>query len=393
MVLVMSFSLPVRVALNVLFMGLLVELASAVYFLSGVGGFYHRPEYLMTLPDFRQLRYESEPWGAWRVPNSVGRSVSTCFDVTYTANSYGARDKVRSLMSDKPRIVALGDSFIEGYGVETADRFSDLLEKDLGVEVLNFGVTGNFGPIQYQILYDKLASKFRHDIVLVGLLPDNDFVDNDLRSWSGLAEFKRRYRPYYCDLKDPARGACYVAPPKGPQDKTQAMGSVTFLRDLLQNTWAYGVVRQSRQLYGRYLEMDLKQVENYVGYAERDQDRLNAVLYSFRQLAEKAGGRPVVVVIIPRSMDLNYLETHPASIAGFLDNLSRIPGVEVIDLARTESFGSKPYEHYFHSCDGHWSPEGNRVVARSIAPLVRRLLDDLKSGGARPEPVSVMPSN
>ena len=67
-----------------------------------------------------------------------------------------------------------------------------LLEHGLGFEMLNFG-SAEFGPLQYAILYERLARRFDHDVVVVGVLPANDFVDNDRASARGWMA----YRPYY----------------------------------------------------------------------------------------------------------------------------------------------------------------------------------------------------
>lgn len=91
----------------------------------------------------------------------------------------------------------LGDSFIEGFGLPDQDRLSNLLERDTGREHLNFGTGGDFSPLQYALLYKTLASKFDHNQVLVGVLPDNDFDEMD-QSWTKRDKHER-YRPYYAD--------------------------------------------------------------------------------------------------------------------------------------------------------------------------------------------------
>jgi len=96
-----------------------------------------------------------------------------------------------------PRTVVLGDSMIEGLGLADQDRLTNILEKDTGREYLNFGTSGDFGPLQYALLYKTLAAKFDHDTVVVGVLPDNDFHDMSLE-W-GKVHHADRYRPYYAD--------------------------------------------------------------------------------------------------------------------------------------------------------------------------------------------------
>ena len=80
-------------------------------------------------------------FGVWHEPFSAYRHITACYDVTYRANAFGARDRERTLASGgRPRVVVLGDSFAEGYGVATADRLSDRLERASGVEFLNLSL-------------------------------------------------------------------------------------------------------------------------------------------------------------------------------------------------------------------------------------------------------------
>ena len=69
-------------------------------------------------------------------------------------------------------------------------------EKKLKRNILNFGASGNFGPVQYWLLYEKFAKKFNHNTVIIYFLPDNDFGENDYTNWKG----SKRYRPYYLSL-------------------------------------------------------------------------------------------------------------------------------------------------------------------------------------------------
>jgi hypothetical protein len=86
--------------------------------------------------------------GMWRYPNTTFRHVTDCVDQEYATNSAGARDSERSLRStDKRRVVVLGDSMIEGYGLASGDRLTNKLEEKTGIEHLNFGTSGSFGTI------------------------------------------------------------------------------------------------------------------------------------------------------------------------------------------------------------------------------------------------------
>jgi len=123
-----------------------------------------------------EWRNESELWGAWHKKNYVSKSKKSCFDVIYKTNNIGARDN-SDYFKDSEGILLLGDSFIEGVGVNFEKTFAAKLET-LGEKVLNFSSAGDFGPLQEYIIYKQLASSFGHDEVIIFFLPANDFTDN-----------------------------------------------------------------------------------------------------------------------------------------------------------------------------------------------------------------------
>ncbi len=91
------------------------------------------------------------------------------------ANALGFREReVGAKTSGRYRIVIVGDSFTWGQGVEERERFSDVLEADLGprYEVLNFGIPGNNLPEHVQVL--EQALRVSPDFVLLQLYV-NDF--------------------------------------------------------------------------------------------------------------------------------------------------------------------------------------------------------------------------
>ena len=55
------------------------------------------------------------------------------FNVTVKFNSLGLRDVKILSAKAKPGMIALGDSFTMGFGVEEDQRFSSLVEKNMGL--------------------------------------------------------------------------------------------------------------------------------------------------------------------------------------------------------------------------------------------------------------------
>jgi lysophospholipase L1-like esterase len=103
---------------------------------------------------------------------------SSEFRTRVRTNALGFREP--RLPGPKPpgvrRIVALGDSFTQGYGVEEHEAYPRLLEGLLdGVEVINLGV-GASCPLDYAANFAEVGRAYEPDIVLVGLMA-NDVSD------------------------------------------------------------------------------------------------------------------------------------------------------------------------------------------------------------------------
>ena len=87
----------------------------------------------------------------------------------------------------------IGDSFAEGYGVNLNNTSQKYIEDLTGLNVLNFGVSKNFGIVQYYEIYKNFAKNYKHNKLIIFFLPSNDFGENDYNNWRG----SKRYRPYY----------------------------------------------------------------------------------------------------------------------------------------------------------------------------------------------------
>ncbi|MGV3720196.1 MAG: SGNH/GDSL hydrolase family protein [Actinomycetota bacterium] len=94
-------------------------------------------------------------------------------------NSKGLRD--REFPYEKPagvtRILALGDSFTFGWGVEAEETAAKVIERSLtGVEVLNAGCSG-WGSVQELGFLKEEGVRYDPDVVLV-FYSENDSIDN-----------------------------------------------------------------------------------------------------------------------------------------------------------------------------------------------------------------------
>ena len=105
----------------------------------------------------------------WRLaPSKSPTHHSRYFDVRYTTNSLGFRDKPRSIRKDQGthRVLLYGDSLIFGWGLADGERFSDLIESErASLEIWNHGVPG-WGLDQEIILYEKEGGVLHADGVM-----------------------------------------------------------------------------------------------------------------------------------------------------------------------------------------------------------------------------------
>ena len=309
-------------------------------------------------------------FGAWHPPHASYRHQKACFDVTYESNAYGARDIERAEEAAARRVVVLGDSFMEGYGVGLNARLSNVLEASTGVPHLNFGTSGNAGSTHAFALYRELASRFRHDAVLCAILPDNDF-DDDLPA-SG------RYLPYWhgdgpeYELRFPvssAEDSSYRSRTSKPGgfDLEHALREFTYTKNVVDFVYSAYKQRRARNK-ARASDADSR----FFRYSPAELLRLK---HSYRELAALAAPQPVVLFTIPRLSDfaaaaaaddgLTPLDKELSEWSAGIDNVHFVPLLP--ELSRR--FVDDP-SALFLSCDPHWSDVGHRAAAEILRAAV-----------------------
>ncbi|GAA4403620.1 hypothetical protein GCM10023187_19890 [Nibrella viscosa] len=309
------------------------------------------------IPPFADINPE---WGVWHLPSVRTHYQNTCFRINYVTNSYGARDRERTKTGDTNRIVVLGDSFMEGFGVEEADRFSTLLEKKTGAECLNFATSGGFGPTQYYLVYKHLAKQFAHNRLIVGVLPANDFVDDKV------AFGDAHYRPFWNGTY-PKYELAYSLPDVNQSDFTpdkqkQTIETTSYkLYEFLKAyTYWFNIVNYYRQRGG---EPTSDLMPSY--FYDYSAEELNKLKYSLKQIREEAGDKEVLVLLIPIKSDFIRFgqEKRPTSrLYNELSSFCREQQVQLLDLlAATDK--QEDVSDLFISCDGHWSEYGNAYYA------------------------------
>lgn len=298
-------------------------------------------------------------------------------------NSLGFRDReVREvpLTAARKRILLIGDSFIEGMGVEYRDSMAGILEESLktrGIEVLNAAAV-SYSPKLYYL-------KVRHLIEQKRLTFDELYV--------------------FVDISDPHDEIIYKY--WEPKHET-ALSSARRLLDrfLQKRSFLYGFLAARRRAGrekaisnvfpaegsadARFWIQDLKE---YLRRAEPEKDRF---LWPNKQSALEEWGREGLSLCARHLAELQYLcsrhgvrmtlAVYPSPYQLTAGNLSGIPvtywrefakdrGIGFIDLFPV-FIGSEPpetvYARYFIRGDTHWNEAGNRLVADAVLQHIRK---------------------
>lgn len=255
-------------------------------------------------------------------------------------NRLGYRDgQIKAKRPDVYRIIVVGDSFTFGDGIEERDRFSNLIEDDLGprYEVLNFGTPAHNLPQHLRTL-DR-ALPLRPDFVLLQLY-ENDF------------ETRGMVRPMARTLPD--------------QGDSRWLRSIVLYR--LFNT---ALVRFQQTLglseeYSHYMARHLKDPNS------PDAREAFGMLRTFIEKC-RAAGVPVGTVLFPalwvlrpggRDYPFDYLHAHVRSMC----SEEKIPCVDLFDnFAQHDN----PQRLWVNAFDPHPNAEANHRAAAEILHAFR----------------------
>ncbi len=127
--------------------------------------------------------------------NPFTRIISQTIEYKYEVyvNNNGFRDVKNPIAQPvKYRIMAIGDSFTYGWGVEIEQSWPKVLEgilneQGLNVEVDDLGKPGA-GPKEYAEIAEKAIAVLKPDLVIVGILQGDDLAQSRPGPESGVAE-------------------------------------------------------------------------------------------------------------------------------------------------------------------------------------------------------------
>lgn len=327
---------------------------------------------------------EREPWGVWHKKSRSALHKSECFNVTYTSNNIGARDSDFD-KKNKDNFVLLGDSFAEGWGVKFDDTFAVRVEKQAGINVLNFGSAGGMGPVQYKIIYEKLVKKFKHKALIVLFYPANDFTDNDYNFWvkNGInliddGSLVERYRPYYRKVS-PKFYNSFIPEKAEKRDNwifEQKNKSWKFSWFVVDHFWTPNLVRSFKLFFDTQIESEKSSNDSnlYSGYFDATLEQQDAAISFIHEIVRLAPSKRIYFFSIPTLVDYNKIKrgSDPKS-TYWQTALRRIESTTNNSFIFTDLYNFMPSnpQTLYLECDPHWNSAGNIWAAGIAARIIR----------------------
>ncbi len=330
---------------------------------------------------FPQGMFENHPTLQFRLtPHFEGVSKTIEFKTHIRVNAHGLRaDREYGRKGPKTfRVLALGDSFTMGVGVEHEDTYGQVLERQLAdgdpsqaYEVINAGVPG-YNTQQALTYLRQSGFALEPDLIVLGFYIGNDIHDNfNVPAISVQDGFLQEGTPQQGFLPRPLRR--YVA-------RTS---------HLYQLLWPYQRRLFNRSEWANQQQPLAQQLSIYAASpAGQDTEALwGATRRQVEALADLARreGVPLLVVVIPEPLQVDaqrwQAAMRPVASNGVvyradwpnrrIVNLCRELNLSVLDLL-PELAPALSGEPLYIELDGHWTRRGNAVAAMAIHAYLRR---------------------
>lgn len=273
--------------------------------------------------DERNLTYRYDSELGWFPIENSKKTYTASRTISVEHNSRGFRDP-EHIVSDKPRIVFLGDSFVWGLDVESNERFIEKLRIKIPEwSIYNLGVSG-YGTDQELMILMKHYDYYRPDIIFLLFCTDNDDYDNTHNM-----VYNGYYKPYFT-LE---QGNLQLRGTPVPKSENYYL----YNHDLLSKSYCFRLI--VRAYYSLIAPASIE-VKNLTP----------ALILTMNNLAKSRGAQLIV----------GSTDSHP----GLADILSAI-NISYVDLSNS---------HRYPGYGAHWTPAGHSLVSEKI-------FDFLKQGG------------
>jgi lysophospholipase L1-like esterase len=313
-------------------------------------------------------------------------------------NSHGLRDKERAY--EKPaggyRVLALGDSYVEGFTVPLEKTVGQVLERSLGrgrcqVEVLNGGTTG-YSTDQEDLFYENEGYRYDPDVVLL-FFYYNDILANAMQQVLGgiykpvfIFDGNAGVRLYKTPVKRGAKAPFSETLPEAPARSALVewvQQRLWFGAPTLYNSIGrLGLWAPNRPI-GAALELRVYSRED-IPKLEDAWERTRRILLHLHAAVATRGGR-FAIVYIPNNMEvddgawsygklryeIDEAKWDRARVANRLKAIADSDAIPILDLTPSLREATAKVGRTFYQQDGHWNATGHETAAGSVAAFLR----------------------
>ena len=355
---------------------------------------------------------QTDPVLGWR--NRPGASVRyqrRDYQTQVAINSLGFRDVERKTAKapGSGRVLALGDSFIEGYTVELEEsvtRRAEALSESAGcrLDVINAGVHG-YSTDQEALWFIREAESLAPDVVLL-FFYYNDILNNIRPNyWGSPKPLTRVVDGRLTPTNLPLPGASRTEESAGVQIRTPPKIEGSALKGLVSERLVMGApaLYNRLALAGFWDPVEAETIPDELrAYKARGQlsefdeawDRTREILKSLADVVRARHAAPVLIhvparfEISERDWQLTLLRYgidekvwDRTLVRKRLEEAASSTGWTFLDLtpalrAATSSLGDEPYLRF----DGHWNRLGHDAAARAVVGFLRER-NQLPCGG------------
>jgi hypothetical protein len=318
----------------------------------------------------------------------LSSSVFSKKHVTISINEEGFRETTNL---DGHKVLALGDSFTFGWGVDQGRTWVELLERSIGEPIFNMGMQDSSPKQEFLLLEHVIDSQkldFRGGVLLWMIFEGNDLIDSydDLHpvqksvSTSG-GLFRDTILETLRDLPAMVRQESVFArfkdgratfSDRGEENRTKAH----YVIDGIPSPYPLYVSPQfGAKLFASYQIKGAQRSEQYVD-SHPNRLALETTFERMKSLAHRAGFR-VVVIIAPSGPRLHGAEFEDfptlSERSYFNILISRLAGqygFEIVNLEESlRPYATKELLHFRD--DDHWNERGHMAVADILSGFLR----------------------
>lgn len=271
-------------------------------------------------------------------------------------------------INDASPIIALGDSFTWGDGIDNDKIWVERLEAESGRDVVNLGMSG-YGSQQILRLLQTYGLPLKPRLILWGFFP-NDFNDSGHFAWreetGRLAKQAPEPKPWTETLDRELRiySVAYtwlVSPFEEPDDNEEYerlyyTDNTLNLSFVLRSYWGKRLDPSDK-----YTEPGLVYTQQALAEAQTAAGQLNAELVVLLFPSKEQVYWPIVSTLVDNAADFKVNWPHDEVKAWCQAN-----GVRYLDLTPVFAAHAAQGEQLYYRFDAHWNEAGHELAAQTI---------------------------